>query len=55
MNKIKIKIEEGIECLIKINNRRLMEAGIKIRKISRKKKSPAATRLLTPKNRGNRP
>lgn len=55
MNKIKIKIAEGIECLIKINNRRLMEAGIKIRKIPRKKKSPAATRLLTPKKRGNCP
>lgn len=52
MNKIKITIKEGIECLIKINNRRLMEAGIKISKIPRKKKSLAATRLLTPKKRG---
>lgn len=54
MNKIKITMKQGIECLIKINNRRLMEAGIKIREIPIKKKSLAATRLSTPTKRGTR-
>lgn len=54
MNRIQIDINKHIRCLIKINNGRLMEAKIKIRKIPRKKKSLAATKLSTPKRRGNR-
>lgn len=53
MNRIQIDINNRIRCLIKINDRRLMEAGIKIRKIPRKKKSPVAARLRTPTKRGN--
>lgn len=52
MTKIQIIIDERVKCSIKINKHRLME--IKIKKIPRKKKSLAATRLSTPKKRGNR-
>lgn len=54
MTKIQIMIDERIKCSIKINKPRLMKMEIKIKKIPRKKKSLAATRLSTPKKRGNR-
>lgn len=54
MNQIQIYIDKRMKVLIQINDERLMEAKIKIRKIPRKKKSLAATKLSTPKRRGNR-
>ena len=54
MTKIQIMIDEYIRCSIKINKPRLMKMEIKIKKIPRKKKSLAATKLSTPKRRGNR-
>lgn len=54
MNRIEIDINKRMKVLIQINDERLMEAGIKKRKVPKKKKSLAPTRLLTPKNRGNR-
>ena len=53
MTKIQIMIDERIKCSIKINKPRLMKVEIKIKKITKKKKSPVAARLSTPKNRGN--
>ena len=54
MNPMQIDINKRIKVLIHINDERLMEAGIKKKKVPKKKKSLAATRLLTPKNRGKR-
>ncbi|MGL4348059.1 MAG: hypothetical protein ACRCSV_01170 [Chlamydiales bacterium] len=54
MNRMQIDIDKRMKVLIQINDERLMEAGIKKRKVTKKKKSLAATRLLTPKNRGKR-
>lgn len=51
---MQIDINKRIKVLIHINDERLMEAGIKKKKVPKKKKSLAATRLLTPKNRGKR-
>lgn len=54
MNPMQIDINKRIKVLIHINDERLMEAGIKKRKVPKKKKSLAATKLSTPKRRGNR-
>lgn len=54
MNRMQIDINKRMKVLIQINDERLMEAGIKKRKVSKKKKSLAATKLSTPKRRGNR-
>lgn len=54
MNQIQIYIDKRMKVLIQINDERLMEAGIKKRKVPKKKKSPVAARLSNPKNRGKR-
>lgn len=54
MNRMQIDIDKRMKVLIQINDERLMEAGIKKRKVTKKKKSLAATKLSTPKRRGNR-
>lgn len=54
MNRIQIDINKRMKVLIQINDERLMEAGIKKRKVPKKKKSPVTARLSTPKRRGKR-